>query len=324
MSVLKQAKLHSGDAEQTVIGCLLLDPDAIHNIVTKLQPTDFFDPIYRDIYAAICELYNNGTPIDFVTVANHLEGHDEIKKLGGSAFLAETTENVPTASHIESYANIILAKSKRRQLMSLGQNMLTLASDEEKTPDDLIAEAEQQLLKLSYANTSQKPIAFRDVQDARYDHYALVYEAADPTEHYGLQTGYVELDRRIVGLQPGHLMVIAGRPSMGKTALALDMARQLVEDQKHVTIFSLEMTKEQLCDRLIAAAHQVDEHQLSRGELSEQEMDSLGNTLDEIRNLPLFIDDDPDRNLANLRSKARRHKIEHGMDLLIIDYMQLI
>lgn len=322
MSTLTTAP-HSTDAERTVLGSLLLDPDAIHRVVSRLQPSDFFDPIYRTIYVAIQELYGEGTPIDFVTVNDKLSGNAKFQQIGGASFLAELPIEVPTVSHIEKYADILTDRSTRRQLLKLGKDVIALASDDEKQTVDLIETVEQELLSLSYATVQRKPHALGELCMERYEHYTEVHETDTP--NYGIQTGFAALDHLIVGLRPGDMFVLGGRPSMGKTAIALEMARHAASEQnKKVAIFSLEMNKEQLFDRLFAAFHGVDEYQLSRGELSEPNMQRMGETFDAIGKLPLFIDDDPDKSITNLRSKARRHKMEHGLDLLIIDYLQLI
>lgn len=320
-----QLQPHNTDAEQSVLGALLINPDAIDDVIAKLQPSDFFDPVYRSIYSGICELYAANQPIDFVTVSNKLKTDSLVEKHGGSTFIATLSENVPTSSHIEKYAEIVTNQSTRRQLISMGKSVADVAGDESKSTTDLIESVEQQLLQLQYSAVQQKPVALSDLCTDRYEHYVAVHEADDPSKLYGVQTGFRDLDRMMVGLRPGDVMVLGGRPSMGKTAIALEMARNMAKNQnKKVTIFSLEMNKEQLFDRLFASLHQVEEFRLSRGELSDQQIDSMGATFDALNGLPLYIDDDADKTITNLRSKARRHKMEHGIDVLIIDYLQLI
>ncbi len=320
-----QHSTHSTDAERTVLGCLLLDGETIHTVVGKLQPDDFFDPIHKSIFAAICEIYADAQPIDFVTVSNKLESDPKIKSIGGSAFIAELSVDVPTSSHIGNYATIVKDHSIKRQIKRLGQEVAVLAESSESSTNDLIETVEQKLLNLGYAAVQEKPQPLRAMDQERYDHYLAVYESDNPAALHGIQTGFTELDEKIVGLRAGDVMVLAGRPSMGKTAIALQIARNVAaEQQKKVTVLSLEMNKEQLFDRLFAAFHEVDEHRLSKGELNEKQMESMGSTFDRIAQLELYIDDDTDKSMTNLRSKARRHAMEHGIDLLIIDYMQLI
>ncbi|MDB4614161.1 replicative DNA helicase [bacterium] len=320
-----QLEPHSTDAERSVLGCLLLDSDAIHKVIAKLQPSDFFDPIYRAVYTAVCELCADAQAIDVVTVADKLRSDPRLQQLGGMAFLAELPVEVPTSMHVEQYAEILTNQSTRRQLLKLGKNVAALAEDDTRSTTDLIESVEQQLLQLQYTATQDKPQSLGDMCLDRYEHYTTVHEAEDPSEYYGIQTGFTELDKMVVGLQPGDVMVVGGRPSMGKTAIALEMARHMASEQnKKVTIFSLEMNKEQLFDRLFAAFHQVEEHKLSRGDLRDEQLESMGTTFDALGSIPLYLDDDADKTITNLRSKARRHKMEHGIDVLIIDYLQLI
>lgn len=322
---MKPAEPHNIDAEQTVLGSLLINPDAIHDVIAKLHPADFFDPLYRVIYAAISELYAENQPIDFLTVADKLKTNSVVEQHGGAAFIAKLATNVPTASHVEKYAEIIINQSTRRQLIGMGKGIAETAADQSKSSTDLIESVEQQLLQLQYSTVKQKPVALGDLCHDRYEHYVAVHEADDPSKLYGVQTGFADLDRMVVGLRPGDVMVLGGRPSMGKTAIALEMARHMASEQnKKVTILSLEMNKEQLFDRLFASLHQVQEHSLSRGDLTEQQMATMGETFDRLNSLPLFLDDDADKTIGNLRSKARRHKMEHGIDVLIIDYLQLV
>lgn len=322
-SVAIKTPPHSTNAERTLIGCLILDGESIYKVINDVAPDDFFDPIYRAIYEAVCELYADGKATDFVTISDKLKNNDSLNSIGGAAFLAETASDTPSPSLIESSADVIKAESQRRQLVSLGKT-ISLACEDDRPSNEIMDEAEQQFLQLRCSATKHKPTAFADIQDERYEHFTAVHDADDPTVFYGLQTGFVDLDYKLVGLQPGDLMLIAGRPGMGKSTIALQIAKSCAERGKAVTIFSLEMSKEQLATKLIAAAHRVDAVRLARGTLGDDEMSTLGDTMDCIRKLPLHIDDDPDKNLTNLRSKARRQKMEHGLDLLVVDYMQLI
>ncbi len=320
-----QSVSHSTNAEESVLGAILLDPDAVHSVITLLQPSDFFDPTHRAIYSGICDLYASGTDIDIVTLSTHLEQAPELIRVGGSSFLAELASNVPTSSNIHQYADIVKCRSTRRDLVRLGKNIVGMAEDGEKTNTELIETVEQSVLDMQYAAVQHKSVSIGEMRHERYEHYAMVHEADDPTAYYGIQTGFQGLDDLMVGLRPGDLCIVAGRPSMGKTAIALEIARCVAEQQsKNVAFYSLEMNKEQLFNRLFAAWHGVDEHKLSRGELSDAQMEGMGTTFDQIASIPLFVDDDPDKSIANLRSKARRQKMEQGIDLLIIDYMQLI
>lgn len=323
--VLVRTAPHSSEAERTVIGALLLDPDAIFTVAPQLSPADFYDPVYRDIYDAIRQLSEKGMPVDFVTVADSLSKNPAIQNAGGSALLADLAAGVPTASHVSRYVDIVLEKSRRRRLADIGSKIAKLAHEEAKTADELTEMAEREFLALCRTATDDDPSRLADLRSERYDHYVTLYEADDPVAHYGIRTGFPPLDDLLTGLAPGQLIVVAGRPGMGKTAFALDIARSVAVDQgKVVSIVSLEMSKEEVFDRLFAKTLGVECWRLHKGLLSEDQFASMGPLMDEIETYPIYVDDDPNATLVNIRSKARRHQMRYGLDLLIIDYLQLI
>jgi len=316
---------HSTEAERTVIGALLLDPEAIYRVATQLTPADFYDPVHRDIYAAILQLSETGAPVDFVTVSTKLQGNAAVQQSGGSGFLADLAAEVPTASHIGQYADIVLQRSRRRRLAEIGDRIARLAHAEDQTADELIEKAEREFLSLTRQESAADPSRLADLRSERYDHYVTLYESDDPAAHYGIRTGFPELDDILTALAPGQLIVLAGRPGMGKTALALDIARNVaVEQRKAVSIFSLEMSKEEMFDRLFAKSLGIECWKLSKGLLTEDEFARMGPLLDEFDDYPVYVDDDSNTTLVNIRSKARRHQMRHGLDLLIVDYLQLI
>lgn len=324
-SALVDIQPHSTDAERTVLGALLLDPEAIFRIADKLQSADFYDPVYRAIFEAIGTLMTEGTPVDFVTVCDRLRGCRPVERSGGSAFVAELAAGVPTSSHVEQYADIVLEKSRRRQLLKLGREVEQLAVEEGHTASDLIEKAEQEFLKLSQSSTSHAPTMLADMRSERYDHYVELYEADDPTEHIGTRTGFPDLDHILTAMAPGQLIVLAGRPSMGKTALALDIARNVGLDQKKpVAIFSLEMSKEEIFDRIFGSVSAIEPWRLSKGAVNEEEFLKMGPALDRLAEARIVIDDDSDRSLTAIRSKARRLQMQQPLSLVIVDYMQQI
>ena len=321
----KQKIPHSLDAERTTLGALLLDPEKMIDIAPMLRPEDFFDPVYGAIYRAIHKLYEERKPIDFVTVSEALKENTKVQALGGSAFVADLPASVPTASHAMRYAEIVKEKSMRRELAKIGSGLMDLAAGSDQNSTELVDAAEQQLLKLSQqANQSDaKPLS--DLCNQRFDCYSEAFESDDPSAFSGIPTGFPTLDEMLGGLEGGDMVVLAARPSMGKTALALNVARNVVSQEGRVVgVFSLEMSKEQIVDRLVAGELGVDTHSLKRGMISEDQFDRLGGVMDGLTNLPIFIDDDPDVSLASLRSRARRLQVRTGLDLLIIDYLQLI
>ena len=252
---------HSTEAERTTLGAILLDPERMTDIAAVLQPKDFYDPTLRVVYAAICKLYEDRTPIDFVTVAESLKDEAQVKAIGGSAFLAELSETLPTASHATYYAEIVKEKSVRRDLANVGSKIMELAASDNRSSAELVDAAEQHLLKLSHRATNADATQLSEICHERYDHYSEAFETDDPTAFAGIATGFSALDGLLGGLRPGQLIILAARPSIGKTALALNIARNVVSEQgKVVGIFSLEMSKEEITDRLVASDLAVDTH----------------------------------------------------------------
>ncbi len=324
-NILTKTLPHNIEVERTVIGALLLDPEAITKVAGWLEPDDFFDPVHALIYQAIHGLYEQRTPIDFKIVADALKSEREIEQIGGPAFLAQLAMEVPTSSHIETYARILHDNGTKRRVAKLAADLGMLAGDSDQSAEDVLEAAEKGVVNLS--RQSSKPLSVQqlcDMRDERFEHYATAYEADDLQDVYGIFTGFTKIDDMLSGLAPGHLMIIAGRPSMGKTALALNIAHNVAEQDKSVMFFSLEMTKEQLFDRTFAGILGVPVERLVKGDLKEQEYDRIGRAMDTLADTRLFVSDDTDCTLTNIKSKARRHQLEHGLDLLVIDYLQLI
>ena len=316
---------HSLDAERTTIGALLVDPDRIIDVAPAVEPGDFFDPTYRIIFAAIRQLYENRKPIDFLTVGEALRGNDAVQRLGGTAFLMTLAQNVPTSAHAAEYAAIVRDKAMHRKLQDTGEAISELGRDEQLSADDALERAEQKLLGIIRHATDNRPQHIAEVGAESYDRYVRLHEAADKTTFFGLTTGFRDLDLMLTGLPPGCFCTIAARPSMGKSSLALDIARHAAASQgRNVAVFSLEMTKQEIMDRIVAGLLGVEAWRLKKGQLTQEDFDRMGILFDQLKNHPLYIDDDPDTTISNLRSKARRQQMEHGLDLLIIDYLQLI
>lgn len=316
---------HSIEAEQTVIGALLIDPEAIFKIDATLAANDFYDPVYRDIYAAIKGLSEKGTAIDFVTVADRLQDNKQIQQLGGSVFLSKLATDVPTSSHVTQYAELVRDRSRRRQLITLGQKIATLGFSDKQSADELTELAEQEFLTVARQPTGNEPVLLGDLRSERYDHYVAVADSDDPIPFCGIPTGFADIDKKLVGMAAGQLIVLAGRPGMGKTALALDIANNVAFEQgRNVLVVSLEMAKEELFGRLLAKRLGVESWKLERGSITDEELSKMGAVMDEFAKPPLYIDDDPDTTLSNIRSKARCHQMRHGLDLLVVDYLQLV
>jgi len=316
---------HALEAERTVLGALLLDPEAIIKVSDFLHPEDFYDPRLRSICQIMYELYQRHEPIDFVTVANRLSDSGTLNDVGGSAFLAELASSVPTSSHIYQYGQIVKEKAVHRNIIEAGRNIVGLGYDLDLPVAELLDSVERAVFSVTNTVLKEKFVHIRDILDARYERFAELHEADDPDAVKGTTTGFHSLDSKLSGFQPSDLIVLAARPSMGKTSLALNIAQNAaIRFQKTVGIFSLEMSKEQLVDRLFASMLGVDSWKLQRGKLDDTDFQNMGPIMDELHKANIFIDDSVASSLTELRTKARRLQMEHGLDLLVVDYIQLM
>lgn len=320
-----QTQPHSLEAERTVLGALIVDPEAIIKVSDILMPQDFYDPTLREIYQAIFELYQQHEPIDFVTVSTRLAGNPNVQRAGGSAFLAQIASEVPTSSHVYQYGQIVKTKAVHRRIIAAGQRIAGLGYEEDRPIPELLDTVEKSVFEITNLYLKEKFIHIRDVLEMRYERFAEMHESKDDDAVKGVPTGFKSLDMKLSGLQPSDLIIIAARPSMGKTSLALNMAQNAaIRGRKNVGIFSLEMSKEQLVDRLFASMLGVDSWKLQRGKLDDSDFQNMGPIMDELNKANIFIDDSVASTIPELRAKARRLQMENGLDLLIIDYLQLM
>ena len=314
---------HSLEAEKTVLGALLLDPTAITKIRSQLDPEDFYDPLYKVVYQGMIELYDAGNPVDFSTVATKLESHKKLAAIGGSAFLAELANSVPTASHIQTYAETVIEKSHMRSLITAGQTIVGLGY--KGTFSKNLQEAESKLFELSKESQTGKPVLLAQAMETRYAEIAELQQSGDDSKLRRVKSGLSNIDYYTNGFAPGALYIIAGRPSMGKTALALGMAQYAASvDNRQTLFFSLEMSVAELADRVTASQIGVSAWKLEKGDLSDLQVQKIGNSVTTVQPWPLYIDDDHNTTLSNLRTKALEHKMAHGLDILFLDYLQLV
>ncbi|MDD5623272.1 MAG: replicative DNA helicase [Candidatus Peribacteraceae bacterium] len=324
-ATLIETQPHSIEAERTVLGALLVDPDAIIKVSDFLLPADFYDPVYREVYQAVHDLYQAHEPIDFITVSTKLKGNQKVESSGGSAFLAEVASDVPTSSHVYQYGQIVKTKAVHRRIIAAGQKIMGFGFEEGKLVPELLDQVEKTVFEISNMYLKDKFVHIQEILEARYERFAEMHESKDEGTTKGVPTGFHALDQKLSGLQPSDLVVIAARPSMGKTSLALNIAQNAaIRSGKTVGIFSLEMSKEQLVDRLFASMLGVDSWKLQRGKLDDSDFQNMGPIMDELNKANLFIDDSVASTIPELRAKARRLQMEHGLDLLIIDYLQLM
>ena len=319
-----EAQPHSVEAERTVIGALLIDPDAIIRVCDFLRPEDFYDPTLRQIFEAIFALYQQHEPIDFVTVSSKLTDNKKIQEIGGSAFLAQLASDVPTASHIYQYGQIVKTKAVHRRIIAAGQKISALGYEEGRHVPELLEEVEKMVFQITNTYLKEKFMHIRDILEMRYERFAELHESKEEDAVKGVPTGFNALDTKLSGLQPSDVIIIAARPSMGKSSLALNIAQNASFKHKlPVGFFSLEMSREELMDRLLVAQAEIDAWKLKTGRLDEGEFTKLSDAMGELYETPLYIDDTPGASILEMRTKARRLQAEHGLRLIIVDYLQL-
>lgn len=313
---------HSLEAEISVLGALILDKDAIIAVAEFLLSDHFYDDRHSEIYEAILSLYEERAPIDVLTVAERLKKRKSLKKVGGQTYLTELLNRVPTAAHIEHYAKIVKDTATKRSLMSKATKLVDLTFDESLSADELLDRAESEIFSLTQKHLSQ---GFTPVRTALADSFDRLDELHKlDSGMRGVPTGLTDLDNLLAGLQKSNLIILAARPGVGKTSLALGIAQNLaVNKKKSVGMFSLEMSKEELVDRLLTAQADIDAWKLKTGKLNEEDFTKLSNAMGELAEAPFYIDDTPALSILEMRTKARRLQVEYGIDLLIIDYLQL-
>ena len=313
---------NSIDAETSVLGALLLDKDAIISIASFLSPSHFYDDKHGELYEAILELYEERTPVDVLTVSDKLTKRKSLKKLGGRTYLTELANKVPTAAHVEHYAKIVKDLATKRSLMNASAKLVELSMDEGLTADELLDKAESHIFSLTQKHMVQGFIPVKAALADSFDRLDELHKLGSGLR--GLPTGLKQLDDITAGLQKSNLLILAARPGGGKSSLALNIAQNLAVNHKRpVAIFSLEMSKEELVDRLLVAQADIDAWKLKTGKLDQDDFTKFSNAMGELAEAPLFIDDTPAQTILEMRAKARRLQVEHGIDLLIVDYLQL-
>ena len=315
---------HNAEAEQSVLGALLIDKGAIIKVADTLRPKDFYAPAHETIFAAILELYEHHQPIDILSLTSKLKENNQLSQVGGSSYLAELTNLVPTASHVDHYAQMVKEKKVLRDLIGVSAEIAEDVFDAREDTASLLDGIEQKILGISQRSMSKRFVAVRDELKAAYERIEKLHQGKGALR--GIPTGFDGLDHILSGLQRSDFIVIGARPSLGKTTLALDIARNAAaKSGLAVGIFSLEMSREQVIDRLIAAESQVPLWKIRTGRIADDmEFEMIQNSLDKISQFKIFVDDTPSPNILEMRSMARRLQIEHGLGLLVVDYLQLV
>lgn len=311
------------EAEQAVLGAMLLKPDAVTTAAEELSADDFYRETHRLIFEAMMELKERTEPVDLVTLTEQLKKADKLAKIGGIPALSLIANSVPTAANVHYHARIVHEKAQLRSLIAAATEIAGAAYESADEVEDIMDSAEKRILQVSSGKRSKDFVPLQDILldaleqiDLRYNNKGCIT---------GLPTGFTELDHLTAGLQKSDLILVAARPSMGKTAFTLNIAAHVVLRAKEpVAFFSLEMSKEQLVQRLLCSEGRIDSQRLRVGELEEKEWGDLIDTANRLSAAPLYIDDTPSITVMELRSKARRLKAEHGLSLIVIDYLQLM
>ncbi len=317
---------HSIEAEQSVLGGLFLDKDSLIKVVERVQADDFYRQDHRIIYKAIIDLDNDGKPFDLVTVAEWLESHQQLDEVGGLSYLAALAENTPSASNVGVYADIVRKRSVLRQLISATVKINeTVFNPMGFSSEQILDFAEQAVFEIAEQENRGRR-AYQNIKDllvSALDRVDEIYRKKTPIT--GIATGFDDFDERTAGLQNSDLVIIAGRPSMGKTAFAINVAEHAVIKQElSVVVFSMEMPGEQLAMRMMSSLGRVDQHKVRTGKLDDQDWPRLTSAVTLLKDKNLFIDDTPALTPVELRSRCRRIAREHKLDLIIIDYLQLM
>ncbi|OGP84959.1 MAG: replicative DNA helicase [Deltaproteobacteria bacterium RBG_16_54_11] len=311
------------EAEQSILGGVLIENDALNTVMEFLEDGDFYREAHQKIFNCMIALSEKNEPLDLITLTNELKKKKELEEIGGASYLAGLVESVPTAANIAYYAKIVKEKSILRKLISTATDIVTQSYQERKDLEDFLDEAEQAIFRIS---ENQVRPAFYPIKDIVKESFKVIERLYEKKELItGVPSGFKDLDRKTAGFQNADLIIVAGRPSMGKTALCLNIAQQAAINAKVSTaIFSLEMSKEQLAIRMLCSEARVDSARLRSGFLSESDWPKLTMAAGALSDAPIFIDDSAAISVLELRAKARRLKADRGLGLVIVDYLQLM
>jgi len=310
------------EAEEAVLGSLLIDPEALFRVTPFLKGDDFYIQKNAWIYEDILALHERREPIDFVTLCDELERREQLEEVGGAAYITRLINAVPSAIHVEAYGHIVEHAAIRRRLIGAASEIAQLAYQEDEDVDLTVDKAEQALFNVSQRRITRDLAPIQDIIRSYYDRIEYLYDHRG--EPLGVPTGFIDLDRLLGGMQRSDFIIVAARPSVGKTSLCLSFARNAARHGQRVAIFSLEMSGEQIVQRLVSAETGIDAQRLRLGNLHENEWPLFVQATGKLADHPIFIDDTPSISALQLRTKARRLHAEHGLDLVIVDYLQLM
>lgn len=311
------------EAERSSLGSMLLEKEAIEKGTELLKPEDFYREAHRVIFEVIVHLANKGEPVDMITVSEELTRRSMLEKIGGLSYLTSLANSVPTSANMEYYAKIVAEKSLLRSIISVATNIVGMGYEGTEEVDVILDEAEKQIFQISQKRNTKGFISLKTILIETFERIEKLYESKGGVT--GLSTGFRDFDRMTAGLQRSDLIILAARPSMGKTTFALNIARYVAVDAKiPVMVFSLEMSKEQLALKLLCSEAGVDNQRIRTGTLMDTDWPRLSHALGSLSEASIFIDDTAGISVLEIRAKARRIKAEHGLGLIVIDYLQLM
>lgn len=310
-------------AEQAVLGSMLVDKDAVVAAIEALKPDDFYREDNKEIFSAMYDIYNSGRHIDMITVKDELVLRGSLEKVGNLEYLSLLIDSVPTTSNIESYVKIVEEKSTMRNLIKAANDILKMTYSGTEEVDTIIEQAEKQIFDVLQNRNSRGYASLKEILITTFDNIEKLYHSGNKVS--GVESGFIDLDAKISGLNPSDLIIVAARPAMGKSAFVLNIASYVAMHQKvPVMIFSLEMSKEQLVNRILCSESEVDSMKLKNADLSSEDWLKLGEASSKLAEVPIYIDDTPGLSSAELRAKCRKAKLEKNIGLVIIDYLQLM
>lgn len=322
-SILEKIPPQSMEAEQAALGAMLLERDAIARAVELLRPEDFYRESHRLIFQGVMDLFNRNEPVDLITLGDWLKTREHLDAIGGTLYLTTIMSQVPMASGIAHYCGIIRAKALQRSLIKAADEIMTAAYQGDRDLDELVDESEQKIFAIAERSVSNGFVRLQDLVKQQFYTIEDTRESRNPST--GVSTGFSDLDAISAGLHQGDLIILAARPSMGKTAMALNIARNVAMlERQPVAIFSIEMAKEQLALRLLCSEAHVNQDGVRHAMISDDDMTRLAQAVERLWDCPIFIDDSPAISVLEMRGKARRLKAEYGLGLIVVDYLQLM
>lgn len=322
-TIAPQVVPHSREAEEAVLGAVLINPESYYDVAQFLLPDDFYIHRHRWIWEAFTRLHERRIPLDFLTVTEELDQLGQLSEAGGPAYLTALINNVPTSLHAEAYGRMVEETAIRRRMLAAANDIAKLAYQQDSTVETVMDEAEKVIFGVSERRMTRD---LQSIQQVLSDYYDRIDQLARRGEDmYGVPTGFIDLDKLLNGLQPSDFLIVAGRPGMGKTAFMMTLAKNAAQMyKKHVAIFSLEMSNEQLIQRMISQETGIDAQRLRTGKLAEDEWPVFTHAIEVLGDTRVFLDDTPALTPLQLRTKCRRLHLEFGLDLVVVDYLQLM